>query len=526
MLQRLYIQDEEQDLTFDSFERIDYSGRNLKTIPLSMYPHADLLVSLDISRNPSVEIPLDFVQACTSLRDLFLCSMGLKKVPPSVHHCTTLQRLDLSGNRIIDLADAALDQLPRLTILRLHANKLSRLPWYFVRMRSLRVLDIAHNRFTRLPPALCAISLLAHLDISFNAITELPDNLGELRKLERLVLVGNKLATFPSSMTRLTELRVLDVRRNRISDFALPSLLPNLLTLRVDRNAVQRTDLRFSSRLERLDLSHNGIVQITLPPGAFTTPFGLVQLDLAHAGLTSLDPSTFAAFPLLRTLRLDYNRLRELPGSIGELPQLIYFSCTHNALDILPLCMGRLRKLETLLLYGNSLVELPASLWNCASLMHFNASSNLITAWPDPPPPSPGFAVGSASASTPPPLAVSLERLYLGENHLTGDGLHPLLALRRLKVLNLAFNDLQDVPTLFFRNLTRLEVLHFGGNKLSSLPSEDISQLRALRVFYLNGNRFQTLPHELGSLKLLEVLDVGSNALRYNINNWEFDWNW
>jgi len=36
----------------------------------------------------------------------------------------------------------------------------------------------------------------------------------------------------------------------------------------------------------------------------------------------------------------------------------------------------------------------------------------------------------------------------------------------------------------------------------------------------------QTLPSELGAIKSLLHLDVGSNVLKYNIANWPYDWNW
>jgi adenylate cyclase len=125
-----------------------------------------------------------------------------------------------------------------------------------------------------------------------------------------------------------------------------------------------------------------------------------------------------------------------------------------------------------------------------------------------------------------PPLAHSLERLYLGENRLTDEALHPLTILKELHVLNLSFNDLQDIPSSFFKNLTKLEELYLSGNKLSNLPTEDLHRLTKLSVLFLNGNRLQTLPTELGRVPSLTVLDVGSNVLKYNINNYEFDWNW
>ena len=71
-----------------------------------------------------------------------------------------------------------------------------------------------------------------------------------------------------------------------------------------------------------------------------------------------------------------------------------------------------------------------------------------------------------------------------------------------------------------------LEEIYLSGNKLSMIPTEDLHRLTSLTVIFLNGNKLHVLPSELGKLKSLTVLDVGSNVLKYNINNWEFDWNW
>jgi adenylate cyclase len=45
-----------------------------------------------------------------------------------------------------------------------------------------------------------------------------------------------------------------------------------------------------------------------------------------------------------------------------------------------------------------------------------------------------------------------------------------------------------------------------------------LTSVRALQL--------QTLPAELGKIKKLFALDVGSNVLKYNIANWPYDWNW
>ncbi|RKP05530.1 phosphatase 2C-like domain-containing protein [Thamnocephalis sphaerospora] len=68
--------------------------------------------------------------------------------------------------------------------------------------------------------------------------------------------------------------------------------------------------------------------------------------------------------------------------------------------------------------------------------------------------------------------------------------------------------------------------LYLSGNQITSLPGEEIGRLRGLRELFVNGNKLHALPAELGKIVRLQVLDVGSNVLKYNICNWPFDWNW
>ena len=88
-----------------------------------LYIHADVIVVLDLSRNPMLEIPLDFIQACTSLRELRLSNMSMKRVPHSIRHCTTLNRLDLTCNRIADLEESGLEAIPDLQMLKLASRR-------------------------------------------------------------------------------------------------------------------------------------------------------------------------------------------------------------------------------------------------------------------------------------------------------------------------------------------------------------------------------------------------------------------
>jgi adenylate cyclase len=268
-------------------------------------------------------------------------------------------------------------------------------------------------------------------------------------------------------------------------------------------------------------------------------------LDISNAKLSVLDDATLAQLLSLRHLKLDRNSFRTLPESLGDLKWLENLSCADNALSELPESVGRLQKLESLDLHSNSLKALPKSLWNCASLSRLNVTSNLLVLWHDPPPfvpdaeeisfpavkllPSPTFAPRRPSVSSMPdipPLAHSLEMLFVGENALTDEMLHPLMILKELRVLNLSLNDIQELPSNFFKHLTNLEEVFLSGNRLTHIPSEDLPRLQRLSTLFLNGNHLQHLPHELGKVKSLTVLDVGNNSLKYNINNLDYDWNW
>ncbi|KAJ6459901.1 adenylate cyclase [Mycena sanguinolenta] len=543
----LYLGPPDEELKFDNFEYIDLTGRSLHTIPVALHQHADSIVSLRLSRNPMIEIPLDFIQSCATLRELRLCNMALKKVPRSLRHSTTLTRLDLSCNRIVTLEDACLDDIPTLTTLHVQNNRLENLPRSFPRLQRLSSLNISNNKFRTFPAGVSQLATLCDLDISFNMISDLPEEIGQLKHLERLVIVGNQVSRLPDEFSGLERLGELDCRRNQISDLTVACILPKMETVRADHNATHDLALWMGPCLTTLNASHNEVTQFTFVRGPVgRVPLALTSLDVSNAKLAFLDDYTVSQLTSLRRLKLDNNFLRSIPESLGDLRWLETLLCANNSLSELPQSIGRLQKLETLDMHSNSLTELPLSLWNCASLSRLNVTSNLLMLWHDPPPAvsedelfslcEPTVAVGgptlpnnklsTSTISDIPPLAHSLELLYLGENSFTDEVLYPLMILKELRVLNLSFNEIQNMPANFFRHLANLEEVYLSGNGLTTFPSEDLPKLTRLSTLFLNGNRLQTLPQELGKVKSLTVVDVGSNVLKYNINNWEFDWNW
>ena len=474
------------------------------------------------------------------LRELTLSHMGIKRIPQAVKECSGLTRLDISNNHIVELDHIALDEVGELTSLKCHNNRLWQLPEYFARFKYLKYLNLSNNRFESVPAVVCEIDALVELDVSFNTITTIPAEIGQLVNLERLVLLANTINSLPSSLRTLVHLKELDCRRNNISDLSAISGVSRLEVLRCEFNQASVLDANWA-HMRILTASNNSVTRFALSGTSST----LTSLNLSHAKLASLAVDMFEHLGSVENLVFDSNQIRVLPEGVGSLSNLLTLSIKNNILDELPGTIGKLQRLQSLQVSGNNLHEFPSEVWLCSELTELNASSNLMKDFPDPPiaaapaaPTDQGLdeldarkLSGAKLPAVPggriaPPLALSLQKLYLGDNRLGDDVFAPISLMTELRVLNLSFNDIYEIPSSSLFKSQQLEELYLSGNKLTSLPPDDLERLTSLKFLYLNGNKLQTLPSELGKIKHLYALDVGSNVLKYNIANWPYDWNW
>lgn len=490
-----------------TYKHLNLQAMHLTLIPVPVYRIASSIVSLDLSMNPLTDLPLDFAQQLTSLKILRLASLALKRVPASVCTISSLTQIDVSSNRLLDLDHIPLHQLPQLRVMRATNNRLSTLPTYMAPMAFLEYVNLSNNRFDTFPDILCAMPNLVDLDLSFNTIRSLPPDIGRLSKLVRLVLAGNRLSSLPAEMRGLVSLRLIDLRHMTLQSINDLPALPKLERLIATDNCLTGIDSALGASLLKLELAHNPLSRAALQAPAASA---LTRLDLSQASLVTLPDSLFSFVPALRYLVLDGNQLGALPA-LGALTCLEVLSCAANALASVPESIGALGALVRLDLHNNNVRALPPSLWACSALRELNVSSNLLDGIPLPP-------------STGAPR--ELTHLYVADNRLTDDVLAILPSLPRLEVLNLSMNEIYEVPTGALRGARALRELYLSSNALTTLPAEDLEHLTQLRVLFLNGNRLHSLPAELGRLKQLRAIDVGDNVLKYNIANWNYDWNW
>lgn len=468
-----------------AFIEVNLVDQSFKAIPIMFYRRAKDIVKLNLSGNPMLNIPYDFVQSCTSLEYLCLSNMAIRKVSQNIQHFPALRSLDLSQNRIVSLDNACLDRLTQLEELDVYNNRMDRLPDYLAGLaRSLKRLNISNNRFRVLPDVACKLRVLEELDVSFNVIRKLPDAIGQLSSLEKLVLVGNHISSFPESILSMSKLRVLDCRRNEISELGVASALQGLCTIDLGRNPIEDLELSLGPRVDTVTLSYTNLSSVSIPRSPSRVHSMLTALTLSHSNLHQLDDKFFSSLTLLKNLNLDHNHLQHLPDSLCELTDLRSFSCSVNGLVSLPDHLHRLDKLERVDLHDNNLPSMPPTIYQCRSIKYISVASNMISRVEPIP--------AGTTAETMPVLS-SLEEIHTCENRYGDNILILIMQLKQLRILNISFNDIEELPRMFFRDALKLEELYIGGNRISSLPTEHLWRLTRLKVLFLNGNRYVTL---------------------------------
>ena len=126
--------------------------------------------------------PLPALRCCEQLQELTLMHSRMRRMPPELQHlCTSLRRLDLSGNDIEVIEH--LDGMTRLHSLFLHDNRIHSLA------------------------GLRGCSALQRLWLNSNRIESLGDQLGHMTVLQELWLQANPLAS-PAGLEGLASLQV------------------------------------------------------------------------------------------------------------------------------------------------------------------------------------------------------------------------------------------------------------------------------------------------------------------------------
>ncbi|KAJ8417818.1 hypothetical protein AAFF_G00226610 [Aldrovandia affinis] len=425
-----------------------------------------------------------------------------------------LKSLNLSHNRLGSFPQCVCDILS-LTELNLSCNGIHALPGQIGNLQSLQTLFLDGNHLSSLPEELGGLPQLCSLGLSFNDFPHIPAVLGRLTGVDRLAMAGNKVETLElGTLGRMTHLRNIDLRLNGLRWVLSEGLeaVKQVTHLDVRDNHLASLDLSSACSLETLHCQRNHLGALTLSGFTLRTlcassnrlttvniypvPNHLTHMDLSRNLLEYL-PDWVCDTRKIEVLDVAYNHLSELPCRLLSSLSLRKLLVGNNQLQRLPDLLDHI-PLEALDLQHNKLGELPESLFcKALNLRFLNVSANSLENIPP-------------SSQTEESLS-TLQELYLTGNNLTENCAVLLVGHQNLRVLHMAYNQLQSFPASKLSKLELLEELNLSGNKLKTIPST-VSSCKRLHTLIAHSNHISVFP-EILNLPEIKLVDLSCNEL-------------
>ncbi|RVW74963.1 Receptor-like protein 12 [Vitis vinifera] len=396
--------------------------------------------------------------------------------------------LDLSCSWLFGIihSNSTLFLLPHLRRLNLAFNDFnySSVSIGFGRFSSLMHLNLSYSLFSgKIAPEIFHLSNLVSLDLSGNYKAEFaPHGFNSLTlDLSNCEFSGS----IPTSIGNLKSLKTLDLSNCEFSG-SIPTSICNLTNLQ---------DLRF----------YDNLFTGTIPSRLYTLA-SLVSLDLSLNKLTG-HIGEFR-FDSLEYIDLSMNELHgSIPSSIFKLVNHRYLVLSSNNFSgVLETSnFGKLRNLTSLDLSNNMLSLITSANSNSIlpSIVNLDLSNNNIS----------GVWSWNMGKDT-------LRYLNLSYNIISG---FETLPWKNIGILDLHSNLLQGpLPTppntAFFFSGNAIRNLDFNDNKLEGPVPRSLIICRKLKVLDLGNNVINdTFPHWLGTLPKLQVLVLRSNSFHGHI---------
>lgn len=108
-----------------------------------------------------------------------------------------------------------------------------------------------------------------------------------------------------------------------------------------------------------------------------------------------------------------------------------------------------------------------------------------------------------------------LERFYVASSRLKFVSRKNFVGLKRLRTLDLRFNELESLPADAFLDLFELEILTISGNLIKKLPTNAFVSMMKLRYFDAGDNEIRQFDDEIFMHNpLLEEILLENNGIR------------
>ncbi|VDN55001.1 unnamed protein product [Dracunculus medinensis] len=448
-----------------------------------------------------------------------------------IHRLNALRSLNIADNALYSFP-LAITRVRTLTELNICGNRIASLPPEIGNLINLTSLNVGNNWLTSLPDELKRCVNLSLIDLSFNRFLHIPEVIFAFKKLPSIELAGNEIQSSVLHSLASVQAKKLNLRRNLLTrSIRLTSFIFNFLT---------EIDLRDNRHLYEIDLSNLSTIQLlnTLFISAhfdtvrqciakgtklrlfklmvviydtfmLTTtvtlthivimpiPVNMVVFSAANNKQTAL-PDWLTDLPCIETICVHHNFLKQLPHriftNVSKLKNLI---ANDNEIETLPESVENCC-LEVLSLQNNRIKHLPRNLFKCAQkIRNLNVSYNHLSTLPE-----------SNSLSD----LNRLQQFRAACNNLDESVVSTVVSFRRLRVLDLSYNNLKFFDDSCLNRLTALEEVNLSSNRLSSI-SVAFCTLPNLQILRLHSNEISMIPDFSRSPSLV-LLDIANNELK------------
>uniref|UniRef100_A0A669DUI5 Leucine-rich repeat-containing protein 40 n=1 Tax=Oreochromis niloticus TaxID=8128 RepID=A0A669DUI5_ORENI len=496
--------------------QLNLSGRGLKEVPQNVF-------RLNIDTPEEAQQNVSFGAADrwweqTDLTKLLLSSNQITLLSDDIRLLPGLTTLDLHDNQLSSLP-SALGELQNLQQLRLSHNQLHSLPVEMCTLENLRSLTLQQNLLENLPEDLGQLVNLTELDVSSNQLKSLPSSFGCLVSLQKVNLCHNQLSglpdnvklldcsdnqltEIPASLSEMLALEQLYLRHNKLR--LLPKLpAPALKELYVGNNQIeqlQTEQLSCLSAISLLELRNN---KIKIVPEEITLLSTLTRLDLTNNDITSL-PASLSLLPNLNVLLLEGNPLRGIRR------------------DILSYIYAKYSNVNVFVTSDKQAGSIPEELFDAAadqSIATVNFSKNQLTSVP------PRLLEFQSSLSEinlgfnrliscSPDICKLLQLTHIDlRNNQLSDLPSEMQNLTKLRSIILIYNRFKSFPDVLYETLS-LETILLANNQVCEVDPSRLMKLTHLSTLDLANNDLLNIPPELGLCTTLRCLSLEGNPFR------------
>lgn len=299
---------------------LDLSANNIDNLPAAIFSGLGKLTHLRLNGNKMIYIADRALEGLLSLSTIDLSENRINSLPPELfNEARNVEQIYLQNNSLNVLAPGIFGELSQLLVLDLSRNELTS-DWVnahtFKRLKRLLYLDISYNRLDKLEVGLFQdVRQLETLKLQENRIEHIGRALNGLTKLHTLVLSNNHLHTIGiTTLAGLSALQVLSMDYNRIGTIDTNSLsnCTKLQDLHLNGNKLKRTPdaLLDVPLLKTLDLGENQIIDLT--NASFRGMYQLFGLRLTENSIEVIERGVFQQMAALQILNLSRNRIKRI----------------------------------------------------------------------------------------------------------------------------------------------------------------------------------------------------------------------